>query len=352
MSSEVPRPLAREGFLAEAMGSSFDDSSVDDLSIADETEESLRLLQAIDEKAVSSIARDTAEEDDISVYEFCEDDLPVSNPEVKMKEKAEVVKKCCDSMCNLVEWPKVVLTRLKDINNKSSKLKLKQSLLDHLHNQSSLGVLTHGFLFSGYYFCRNGFCDVSGVSSYLVREVFKAFYQGQVKFVHGSEIGFRETEATVNFTAWMKSFAHDFGNYSPDEELIVLSSCFTIKDIYDVYISQSPSPHIKRSYFYELFRVKFGPKRLDRTLPRLRISKFSKHSVCDQCLLLDRFQRSCKGEDQLAYSKSLKQAHRQDFVRARLAIEEHRQSALTDPENTLFLQVSLLRYSLAVMSSF
>ena len=98
MSSEVPRPLAREGFLAEAMGSSFDDSSVDDLSIADETEESLRLLQAIDEKAVSSIARDTAEEDDISVYEFCEDDLPVSNPEVKMKDKAEVVKKCCDSM--------------------------------------------------------------------------------------------------------------------------------------------------------------------------------------------------------------------------------------------------------------
>jgi hypothetical protein len=60
LSSEVPRPLAREGFLAEAMGSSFEDSSDDDLSIADETEESLKLLKAIDEKAVSSVARETA----------------------------------------------------------------------------------------------------------------------------------------------------------------------------------------------------------------------------------------------------------------------------------------------------
>ena len=335
----------KERVLAEAIGSSFEesDTSVETLSIADETEETLLLLKAIEEKAeldLTSAVGEGTEEDISSVYDFSEDVLP--QPKVEMKRKVEVEKRCCDSLCSLMEWPNDVLQRLKTISSKSTKLEIKQSLLDHLHNQSKLGVVTHGFLFGGKFFCRKGFCDVSGVSCYLVREVFKAFSQGQVKFVHGNEIGFRETEATQNFTVWMKSFAHNFGNYAPDEEVIVLSSCFTLKDIFDIYISQSPSPHIKKSYFYELFRAKFGPKRLDRTLPRLRISKFSKHSKCDQCLLLDRFQRSCKGEDQHTYAKSLKQAHRQDFVRARLAIEEHRQSALTDPENNLFLQVSVI----------
>ena len=202
-----------------------------------------------------------------------------------------------------------------------------------------MGVSTHGFLFGGNYFCRKGFREVAGVSSYLVTEVFKAFYSGQVTFEHGNKVGFREKESTRTFSVWMKNFAHNYGNFAPDEQEIILSSFFTLKDIFDIYISESSPPHIPKSSFYELFRTKFGPKRLDRSLPHIRISKYTKHGVCDQCLLLDRFHRSCKGETELLLAKSLKHNHRKDFVRARFSIEEHRQKALTDPDNEIFLQI-------------
>ena len=372
--------MVKMDFMMDAIGSSFEESSdsesCEDFSIAEENEESVRLVKAIESKAKDDVTGakgvqcfdDEAEENEDSirllkavertaeavtkttgeecfvdgnnsVYEFMEDveSVKILKPEVKLKVNPS--EKCCDNLCNLKMWPKEVLQRLQTVINKNSKGEIKQNLLDHLHKQSQMGVPTHGFLFGGKYFCRNGFTEVTGVSHYIVREVFKAFLSGQVTFVHGNGVGFRESEATLNFTAWMKTFAHNYGNYAPDEEVIVISSCFTLKDIYYIYRCESPSPYIKKSYFYELFRVKFGPKRLDRTLPRLRISKYSKHSKCDQCLLLDRYQRSCKGETELNFAKSLKQAHRRDFVRARLAIEEHRQSALTDPENSLYLQI-------------
>ena len=337
--------------LAEAIGSSFEESSdsecsCEDFAIADENEENRQILKALKSKAATNAAVSKASEI-TSVYDFVEEDNASIKTfkRVKLSKKSEVellgcsVKECCDNLCNLKRWSNEVKTRLQTVVNHKSKSDIKQNLLDHLHKQSQMGLSTRGFLFGGNYFCRKGFTEVAGVSRYIVKEVFIAFLRGQVKFIHGNEIGFRETEATRNFTIWMKIFAHNYGNYAPDEEVIVLSSCFTIKDIYDIYFSEAAPPHIQKSYFYALFRIKFGPNRLDRSLPRIRISKYSKHSKCDQCLLLDQYQRSSKGEADLSFAKSLKQSHRRDFVRARATIEEHRQKALTDPENEIFIQI-------------
>ena len=330
----------------ETVGISFDDddngssgsvSSCDDFALADETEESDILLKILEEKAEIGDMKNKELLTNCGVFEFQDDGEATTNkPEMKISQEKT---KCCDNLCNLRIWPVEVQLRLKAVIANKSKSEIKQTLLDHLHSQESLGVSTCGFLFGGNYFCRRGFTEVSGVSGYIVREVFKAFVAEQVTFVHGNEVGYRETEATVNFTAWMKRFAHNYGNYSPDEELIVLSSCFSLKDIYYIYSSESPAPHIKKSYFYKLFKVKFGPKRLDKTYPRIRLSMYTKHSVCDQCLLLDKYKRSCKGETELGFAKSLEQAHRRDYVRARLAIEEFRLFALSDPDSCVCLQV-------------
>ena len=332
----------------EPIGSSFDESgcseneSCDSLSIADESGETLQLMKAL----VNQTGNDTtvgacqADTDRLSVYEFRDDASETGdlNTEVTV-DTAERTSECCDNLCNLRIWSHEVRQRLQMVIENRSKSEIKQTLLDHLHNQGNLGASTCGFLFGGNYFCRRGFAEVSGVSDYLVREVFKAFFLGQVTFVHGNGIGFREKQSTISFTAWMQTFSHNFGNYSPDEELIVLSSCFSLKDLYYIYCSEAPAPHITKSYFYKLFREKFGPKRLDKSLPRLRVSKYSKHSKCDNCLSLDRYQKGCRGENELEFAKSLKQSHRMDFVKARLTIEGHRQKALTDPESCLMIQV-------------
>jgi hypothetical protein len=130
-----------------------------------------------------------------------------------------------------------------------------------------------------------------------------------------------------------------FGNYAPDQELIVISACFTVKEIFDLYKAQSPAPLVAESSFYSLFRSKFGPRRLDKSLPHIRLSSYSSHSRCDQCLSLERCQRSCNSEEELAMAKNLKQEHKQTYVRARISIEEKRLKALSDPDGHVFLQI-------------
>ena len=336
----------------EPIGSSFDESSCSDnescesLSIADESEETLQLMKALENHTDQETTEDPCQADTerLSVYEFRDDDASetgdfTTGETVEDPAKTAAASECCDNLCNLRIWSPEVRQRLQMVIENRSKSEIKQSLLDHLHSQANVGALTCGFLFGGNYFCRKGFAEVSGVSPYIVKEVFKAFLMGQVTFVHANGIGYREKESTISFTAWMQTFAHNFGNYSPDEELIVLSSCFSLKDLFHIYCYEAPAPHITQSYFYKLFHEKFGPKRLDKSLPRLRISKYSKHSQCDSCLLLNRYQKGCRGETELEFARSLKQAHRRDFVRARLAIEMHRQKALTDPESCLMIQV-------------
>ena len=55
--------------------------------------------------------------------------------------------------------------------------------------------------------------------------------------------------------------------------------------------------------------------------------------------LIEKFQRSCQTEEDLALARSVKQEHKQTYVRARIAIEDLRLKALSDPIHHVFIQL-------------
>ena len=121
--------------------------------------------------------------------------------------------------------------------------------------------------------------------------------------------------------------------------MVVLPSFLTTKDLFDIYEDEAEKPQIKRSTFYSLLKSCFGWNRRDRTLPQIRLSAWSTHSQCDQCLAISRYKRSCKTEETLAQAKSLKMAHKERYGRARMHIESLRHLALDFPSSRLFIQI-------------
>ena len=276
--------------------------------------------------------------DDFDTYAFA-DETEVIKQYIPSSATSVTKKPCCEDVCNVQFLSKEVKFRIDELVKGKSKVEIKTALLEQLYSQQKMGISTRGFLIAGQFLCKNYFSDLSKVTSYIVTEVFKAFAAGQRFFVHGNVVGFKQSLATFGFISWLKTFAENYGNFAPDEQVIVISACFTIKEMYLMYKEQSPAPQVAKSSFYSLFSWKFGPKREDRSLPCVRLSSYSSHSRCDQCLLLERFQRSCQSAEDLAMAKSMKQEHKQTYVRARIAIEELRFKALNDPENNVFCQI-------------
>ena len=145
-----------------------------------------------------------------------------------------------------------------------------------------MAISTSGFFISGRFMCKKFFCEVTQVSTYIVKEVFKAFSVGQKFFVHGNVVGLRQSTATIGFVCWLKNFATNYGNFAPNEQVLVISACFTIMEMYMMYKMQAPAPLVGMSTFYALFQSKFGARRQDHTLPHVRLSSYTTHSRCDQ----------------------------------------------------------------------
>ena len=327
------------GLCFDPVGTSFD-SSIDsknssDFEVADETDLSRKVEAALnlpsDEfKDVGGVSINN----DNSVYDFDESDaLEKGDGEKGIGQKGP----CCNNKCNSLELNMQLRSKMEEIRNMPKK-DGKQYLLDHLYRQEDMGLPTHGFQFFGLLFCKRSFIEVAGLSYYLVTEVFKAFDFGQFHFVHGNEIGMRESEATTGFVVWMRRYAENYGNRSPEEDMVVIPACFSIKDLFLQYNQEAPSPKIKSSTFYRLFHSKFGPYRMDKSNPQIRISSYSSHSKCEYCLMLEKFRRRCKTEQDREYAKSLTQAHKITYHRAYLAIQEVRYKAIEDPENFLYIQ--------------
>ena len=277
------------------------------------------------------------------VFNFSEsiEDVSYSRTERLRRLYMPEVKNCCYRKCSQVTLNSRTISRILEMKRNKSKFQLKQDLLDQLYAQRNVeGVSVGGFIICGQYLCKESARAVFGLSKYMINEVFEAFSCGQRFFVHGNTQGMTMKPSTIGFICWMKQFAFNYGNYSPDEEgVIVISACFTIKDVYNMYTLQAPEPRVSKSYFYALFNSKFGLKRDDKSLPHIRISSYSTHSRCDQCLILEKLQKCCKSEEDLAIIKSFKQEHRLVYSRARLAIEEKRMKSLTDSSGHVYVQI-------------
>ena len=133
----------------------------------------------------------------------------------------------------------------------------------------------------------------------------------------------------------MLQFCEINGQYAPDEEVIVLSYWLSKRVLYDIYLNETIGPHLSRSSFYSLFKRKFGAYREDPTLPHIRISKYSSHSVCNTCAALNLYKRQAKNEFELKIAQDKINQHRLVFSGARRKIEDIIQSAITHPADNL-----------------
>ena len=285
---------------------------------------------------------------DLGVYEFDSDsDTEIVEFETLRKEQpvadltgttsGSLLQACCDLKCN--EEISDVIKEVMKLFAGKSKTVVKNELLTQLHHQRRMGLSVKGFFFSGKFLCHKTFQQLSGLSSYIVNAVLDAFRTGLIKFEHGNAGILRQSPALVNFICWMKCFSDLYGQAAPDELLTVLPNFLKVKDLFEIYLDEAEKPQVKESTFYRLFDDYFGPGREDKTLPCIRIRANSSHSRCDQCIALASFQRTSKTEEQLAFAKSLKMAHKRCYGAARIYIENLRHLAINHPESRLFLQL-------------
>ena len=209
----------------------------------------------------------------------------------------------------------------------------------HLKNQQMLGLDSEGYAFSSHTFCVPAFCYLTGVSVFLANKALKGFQDGVTNYSHGNESVPRESIAHVNFVSFMICFCEIHGQSDPVKVTTVLPAFLNKSELFKIYQAEAPQPHIKQSTFYYLMKKKFGVNRWDKSLPNIRISKYSSHSKCDICAGIDHFKSKSKTESQLVFSRALKYNHRQRVSQSRNAINYRKQLALTFPNDHLFCAI-------------
>jgi hypothetical protein len=286
---------------------------------------------------------------DNSVYDFHSEDSSMSScdSEFEIAEEFPLDKEdktasrsnCCELKCRHRSLPLGCREALANMTKIKSKLEMKNELLGHLRCQQRMDLSTLHLFFGGDYMCDQFFSEISGVSLYIIGQVKEDFAAGRIRYEHGNEGSFQSSAASTGFLCWMKSFAELYGQSAPDEEVYILPSFLAVKDLFEIYDNEVVEPRIKISTFYSLFKKYFASNRADKTLPQIRLSVWSSHSKCDQCIALSRYRRSSRTEESLAHAKSLQLAHKTCYGRARIHIESLRHLALSYPDSRLFIQI-------------
>ena len=237
------------------------------------------------------------------------------------------------------KWSLDEINEMKELFINMRKIDIKNFLLVHLKKQEVMGFTLTGFLYKSHLFCFRAFETLTGVSKYIVEIVIKAASDGLVKFEHGSQGQEKFSAARIGFIVWMKSFTLHYGQYSPDELVIVLPGHLRLVDLLKYYEDESPKPKVQSSTFYRLFNETFSHKRTDKTLPWIRISKYSTHSRCDSCLILDQKRRTAKSSEEISFIKSLSYKHMESHQRDRVHIQTLRHQCLSFPAEYLMIQL-------------
>ena len=147
----------------------------------------------------------------------------------------------------------------------------------------------------------------------------------------------------------MKRFSENFGQDGPTDIVTVLPSYLNKAELYTIYSKEACKPHVKLSTFYKLMKSKFGPRREDKSLPWIRISRVSTHSKCDMCLGLDQFQRKCKSDAELEYCKGLQKQHMEKYRNARIAVGNYIQKSSSNPKEVLSVQIDSMDNSKSII---
>ena len=245
----------------------------------------------------------------------------------------------CTNKCDEVvkSWSEQKVSMLKFKATKD--VDTKTNLINHLKSQDCVGISTDKYQVNGHKFCLKYFAYVTGISSHLVKTVLHDFWRGQRMYQHGNTGIIKQCVGTTQFITWMKDFAEWYGQYSPVQNKIIINYWLRKGVLYKLYIEETHGPHIAQSTFYQYFEIYFGPNRKDRSLPCVRISKYSSHSVCNVCTSLNNHRRQSKSDAEMKVAQDLINQHKQVFGGAFRKIQEVKQSALSRPSDHLLVQV-------------
>ena len=253
-----------------------------------------------------------------------------------------ICSKSCENDCHKVvkSWPEKDISRLKEIFKSEKIILSKAKLMNHLVAQDDIGQLVSSYIVKGHEFCLDSFAAITGCTMYLVSKVLSDFHSGNRLYLHGNSGCMKnKSAATVSAICWLKAFSEAYGQFSPDENCTILSYWLNKQALFKMYQYETSGPHISQSSFYGMFKSTFGHHREDKSLPWIRISKYSTHSVCSICIALSGNQKQCKSERELKQALDLKNNHRMNFGLARRKVEELKQSAISFPSDNLFIQI-------------
>ena len=324
-------------------------SSVNELNNADTVIQDLKSAYFIDFN-VAKVGHDGLENiDNESTFQNAVENVMFNEQKTPNKSSVpagfslgSLCSKFCTNNCHnkLRSWSVEDINKLNEKFSSNRIIDKKSKLLNHLKAQREFGLSESGFIVNQHEFCVKYFAYMTGVSEYIVGIVLRDFNSGIELYEHGNTGCVQhESPATTRAICWIKAFSEAFGQFSPEENVTVLSYWLTKMSLFNMFIEETPGPHISQSLFYSIFKTKFGHNRIDKTLPFLRISKYSTHSVCSVCVALNMNQKQCKNEDELKQAKSLRNNHRINFGAARREVEEIKQSALRFPSDNLFVQI-------------
>ena len=253
----------------------------------------------------------------------------------------------CDRYCSQ-NCSKAIRHWTEDLHNKvkcmfyseTGAVDVKNKLLTHLRCQSDICVATNFYIINGHVFCLKFLSSLLGISKYLLKTVLVDFWNGRTMYQHGNIGSLKSlTPGILNFVCWMKQFALHYGQFSPDSNTIVLSYWLNRRYLYNLYVEETEGPHISLSSFYEQFKKWFSFNRWDKSCPHIVISKYSSHSVCNQCVALNTARMQARTEAELRRVTEAANHHKRIYGEARRVIQEIKQSALSYPSDNLFIQV-------------
>ena len=224
--------------------------------------------------------------------------------------------KFCENNCALVlsSWSENNVRKLKEMFFSEKTILIKQKMLQHLISQDNIGESTTSYVVKGHEFCIEYFAYATECSVYLARSVLSDFHSDIRLYLHGNSGCLRnKSAATTSAICWLKAFSEAFGQFSPDQNVTILSYWLTKQSLFQMYLDETPGPHISQTSFYMMFKTTFGHGRQDKSLPWIRISAYSTHSVCSTCVALNRNQKQSKNEKELKQAIDLRNNHRMKF---------------------------------------
>ena len=247
----------------------------------------------------------------------------------------------CQFNCkqSLSTWSQSAKEAIKNSFSGLSPAEKQTKLYKQLEFQKRVGLSTEGFFSHKQLLCVKQFSELTDVSAFLAKKVLTNFGKGHRRYLHGNVLKMKRSSACEHFCGWMKVFSQKYGQFGPDDVVTVLPSYLNKSELFQLYLKESPAPHLKRSAFYKAFKDNFGPRRADKSLPWVRISKESTHSQCDVCLGLDQFLRKTQSDAEAEYGRGLKQKHSEIYSGARVAVREFIQKSKTYPDEVVCFQI-------------